>query len=99
VARALVRSSYAGSRAIVTVRRGSARIDVRSSIFCGVREPVPEPLCGFYAAATVRVLELLHVGAVVDVAQCRGTGQPACVLRVRTDGAPATGSSGASDPS
>lgn len=85
VARALVRSSYAGSRAIVKVRRGSASVDVRGSIFCGVRERVPAPLCGFYAVATTRVLELLHVGAVVDVGQCRGTGQTGCVLLVRTD--------------
>jgi len=89
VARGLVKSSYAGSRAIVTVRRGTASIDVRSSIFCGVREPAPAPLCGFYAAATGRVLELLHVGADVDVVQCRGTGQPGCILTVRTESGPA----------
>lgn len=85
VARDLVRASYAGSRALVKVRRGRATIDIRSSIFCGVREPAPLPLCGFYAAATTRVLELLHVGGLVEVVQCRGTGQPGCMLIVRID--------------
>jgi len=100
VSRDLVRRSYSGSRAIVKVRRTAAHVDIRSSIFCGVREPAPAPLCGFYAAAVTRVLELLHVGAVVDVAQCRGTGQPGCVLTVRID-APgqAAGAGAASDAS
>jgi hypothetical protein len=98
VARDLVRASYAGSRAIVKVRSGRATIDLRSSIFCGVREAVPAPLCGFYAAATSRVLELLHVGALVEVVQCRGTGQSGCLLVVRTDGSPAARDAEASNP-
>ncbi len=97
VARDLVKASYAGSRAIVKVRRGTASIDIRSSIFCGVRAPAPAPLCGFYAAATVRALELLHVAAVVEVAQCRATGMPGCVLVVKTGEAPAGAGADASN--
>jgi hypothetical protein len=89
VARDLVRSSYSGSRAIVKVRRGTALVDIRSSIFCGVREPVPAPLCGFYAAAIQRVLDLLQVPVTVAVEQCRGTGQPGCRLVVTPDDLPA----------
>jgi hypothetical protein len=37
LARQLVRNSYRGSRAISKVRGGTARIDVRASIFCSVR--------------------------------------------------------------
>lgn len=84
VARELVRASYTGSRAIVKVRRGAATIDIRSSIFCGVREPVSAPLCGFYAASIQRVLELLHVGSTVNVDQCRATGRQGCLLIVTT---------------
>src|SRR5262245_29746598 len=47
----LVRNSYQGSRVVAKLRKGTARIDVRASIFCMVREPVGHPLCGFYAAA------------------------------------------------
>ena len=57
VSQDLVRRTYSGSRAIVKVRRAAAHMDIRSSIFCGVREPAPAPLCGFYAAAVTRVLE------------------------------------------
>ena len=54
-------SSYQGSRAVSRLRRGTASVDVRSSIFCTVREPVPQPLCGFYAAAFTRLLALFDL--------------------------------------
>lgn len=78
----LVRSSYRGSRAISRLRRGTARIDVRASIFCTVREPVPQPLCGFYAAAFTRLLLLFDMRARAEVVACRGTGETRCVLKV-----------------
>jgi len=81
-ARRLVRTSYTGSRAISRVRRGSARIDVRASIFCTVREPVPHPLCEYYAAAVTRLLGMFNVRAQAEVVACRGTGEPTCVLNV-----------------
>jgi len=80
--RALVRDSYQGSRAISRLRRGTARIDVRASIFCTVREPVPSPLCGYYAAAFTRLMVLFDVGAHIEVVACRGTGKTSCVLNV-----------------
>src|SRR5712692_6450735 len=46
----LVRSSYHGSRVVARLRKSTATIDLRPSIFCTVREPVRRPLCGFYAA-------------------------------------------------
>jgi len=78
----LVRNSYKGSRAILHLRRGTASIDLRASVFCQVREPVPLPLCGFYAAAFTRLLGLFDIGARTDVVACRGTGEPKCVLKV-----------------
>ena len=78
----LVRNSYKGSRAILHVRRGTASIDLRASVFCQVREPVPLPLCGLYAAAFTRLLGLFDIGARTDVVACRGTGEPKCVLKV-----------------
>ena len=82
LARQLVRSSYTGSRAISRFRRGLASIDVRASIFCTVREPVPQPLCGFYAAAFTRLLTLFNMHARAEVVACRGTGETSCVLKV-----------------
>jgi predicted hydrocarbon binding protein len=87
LARRLVRSSYTGSRAVSRLRRGTARVDVRASIFCTVRERVPHPLCGFYAAAFTRLLTLFDIGARTDVVACRGTGETTCILNVTLVGA------------
>ncbi len=76
----LVRSSYAGSRTIASVRQGIAEIDVRSSVFCNVREPVPFHLCGFYAAACTRLWALFDLETQATVVSCRGAGEPACVV-------------------
>lgn len=90
LARRLVRSSYNGSRAISTLRRGIARVDVRASVFCTVRERVPHPLCGFYASAFTRLLALFDIGARTEIVTCRATGEATCVLNVSlTDGQPA----------
>lgn len=78
----LVKNSYQGSRVVARVRRGTARIDVRASIFCTVREPVDYPLCGFYAAAYTRLLSLFNLSHRAEVVACRGTGKPSCVLAI-----------------
>lgn len=73
-ARGLVRATYPGTRAIVRLRAGTASVDLRGSLFCEVREAADGPLCGFYAAAIARVLQLLSVGAGAQVVECRGSG-------------------------
>jgi hypothetical protein len=82
LARDLVRSSYRGSRVISRLRRGTASVDVRASVFCTVREPVMHPLCGFYAAAFTRLLALFDLHAQAEVVGCRGTGKATCTLRI-----------------
>jgi predicted hydrocarbon binding protein len=82
MARRLVRSSCQSSRAISRLRRGTATIDLRASVFCTVREPVGQPLCGFYAAAFARLLSLFNISARADVLGCRATGQTTCVVKV-----------------
>jgi predicted hydrocarbon binding protein len=78
----LVQSSYRGSRAISQLRAGTARVELRASVFCTVREKVPHPLCGFYAAAFTRLLALFDIGASTEVIGCRATGEPTCLLSV-----------------
>src|SRR5688572_4666422 len=75
--RSLVRSTYPGTRAIVRIRKNLASVELRGSLFCEVREASVRPLCGFYAAAIARVLELFAVPAQarVDVCRAAGTGQ------------------------
>jgi hypothetical protein len=74
-ARSLVRSTYPGSRAIVRLRRGTASVDLRGSLFCEVREASALPLCGFYASAIAHVLELFSLRADATVSECRAAGR------------------------
>jgi hypothetical protein len=85
VGRRLVRSTYPGSRAIVRIKGGAASVDLRGSLFCEVREASVLPLCGFYAAAFARVLQLCALSADARVAQCRAaSGRKGCMMLVTT---------------
>jgi len=82
-ARALVRDTYPGSRAIVRMRRGTASVDLRGSLFCEVREASILPLCGFYASAIARVLQQFGLRADARVNECRAGGaRKGCLLSV-----------------
>jgi predicted hydrocarbon binding protein len=85
LAKRLVRGTFKESRAASRLRRGTANVEIRSSIFCTVREPVPQALCGFYAAAFTRLMRLFGVGAQAEVIACRGTGDSICIVRVVLD--------------
>ena len=91
LARAMVRSTYRGSRAIIRWRKGKAAVDLRGSIFCEVRDRVEAPLCEFYASALRRLLLLFSLDAEVGLEQCRATGAGQClmVILVRPEGASA----------
>jgi hypothetical protein len=84
LARKLVRSSYQRSRAVSSVRRGVASVDLHDSVFCTVREPVAHPLCGFYAAAVTELFQRFGLSAVATVSSCRATSAAtaSCVLKM-----------------
>ena len=85
--RALVRATYPGSRAIIRLKRGTASVDLRGSLFCEVREASVLPLCGFYASAIVRVLQLFALQADAHVSECRaGRRRKGCLLSVSVKG-------------
>jgi hypothetical protein len=89
-ARALVRATYPGSRAIIRLKRGVATVDLRGSLFCEVRETSVLPLCGFYAAAIARVLRLFGLRAEARVTECRAAGgRKGCLMAVVVQGAAA----------
>ena len=91
-ARALVRSTYPGSRALTKMKRGVITVDLRGSLFCEVRETSIEPLCGFYASAIGGVLRLFDVSGDARVNECRASGaRRGCVVSVTLAGR-ATGS-------
>lgn len=89
IARAMVRSTYGGSRASVKWRKGRGAVDIRGSLFCEVRDRVRQPLCQFYAAAIRRLMHQFGVEVEVDTEQCRATGAGQClmVVLVRTPAA------------
>jgi hypothetical protein len=82
LAREVVRRTYRDSSAKARLRRGEGTFDVQASIFCGVREPVPQPLCIFYATAVTRLLGLCEIDGVARTAQCRGAGDNGCRIAV-----------------
>jgi predicted hydrocarbon binding protein len=79
-ARAMIRSTYGGSRGIVRWKTGRVEVDIRGSIFCSVREPVGEPLCVFYASAIGRLMRLFQLEVELQTDCCRGTGGGRCVM-------------------
>lgn len=82
-ARTLVRSTYPGTRLITKLKSGTATVDLRGSLFCEVRELSQAPLCGFYAAAIGRLMELFALQVDAQVVACRAAGvRRGCVLAV-----------------
>ena len=89
LAQQIVHHSYRGSGAVARVRDGTASLDLRASIFCTVREPVAQPLCGFYAAVLTRLWLLFDLEGHTEVLACRAIGESTCMLTVtRSNGAP-----------
>lgn len=86
LARRLVRDTYHDSRASCRVRGGLARVTVRKSIFCSVREQAEHPLCAYYASAFGRLLQLFQVGATTEINTCRAMGQSVCVIDLTLSG-------------
>jgi bacteriochlorophyll 4-vinyl reductase len=82
VARDLVTRAYTGSRVRLKVRQRAGSLEIRSSIFCGVREPVAQPLCQFYAAAAVKVLAEAGIDARSEIVTCQATGGGQCHVRI-----------------
>ena len=81
LARRLVHQTYHGSRAIVRWRNGAiGAVDLRGSLFCQVREPVPQHLCEFYVAAIRRLTTLFQLDLDVQTEGCRATGAPRCMI-------------------
>lgn len=82
LARRVVRRSYRGGRAVSMLRKGEGTVTIRGSVFCDVREPGARPLCEYYAAAVVRLFDLVGVEGAARVFTCRGAGDAACVIAV-----------------
>src|SRR5687768_13550419 len=82
LARTMIRSTYGGSRGIVSWRKERGAIDIRGSLFCEVRDPVGQPLCEYYRSAILRVVRLFDVNVDIETEQCRATGAGQCLMVV-----------------
>jgi hypothetical protein len=82
VARWMVRSTYGATHVTVQWKQWRGALDLRSSLFCEVRERVDHPLCEFYAAAFRRLMALFNLEADVVTETCRATGATQCAMSV-----------------
>jgi len=65
------------------MRKEAVSIDLRGSLFCEVREASVQPLCGFYASAISRTLQLFAVPGEAQMDACRAAGGgPVCSMSV-----------------
>ena len=82
IAAAAIRQGYGASRATVRVRRGTARIEIKHSLFCRVREPLAVPQCDFHAAMVMGLLSSFGLPGTFEIERCTGSGDGACVISV-----------------
>lgn len=87
-ASAIVHDSFVGNRVKWRMRRGAARVRVRASVFCEVREPVPQPLCTFYASIFEHMAQSFALPAAVTIDSCRAAGGSICEMQVQFGAAP-----------
>jgi len=78
------------SRAVVRVRHGQARIEIRQSLFCLVRESQRAPQCDFHAAMIAGMVSAFNLSADTKIEGCLAMGSGACVITVDLTGKPAT---------
>jgi hypothetical protein len=87
VAATLVRSISSSSRASSHVHRNQARLEIRSSLFCAVRDTSPVPLCGFYLSMTIETLRQFGILSTGRVEACHASGAGSCVIAIELAGA------------
>lgn len=80
VARWMCRSTYGATEVKVRWHQWRGAVDLRSSLFCEVRERVDHPLCEFYAAALRRLMVSFDLDAEIVTEGCRATGAPQCAM-------------------
>jgi predicted hydrocarbon binding protein len=88
----MARSTYGATDVKVQWKQWRGDVNLLSSLFCEVRDPVAHPLCEFYAAALRRLMHLHELDADVITERCRATGAGQCSMSlvVRPNGAAST---------
>jgi hypothetical protein len=78
----MARSTYGDTDVKVRWQQWRGALDLQSSLFCEVRDPVDAPLCEFYASAIRRMMSLFNLDADVIMEECRATGATRCAMSV-----------------
>jgi len=82
VAQWMVQSTYGDTSVHVHWRQWQGAMELRSSLFCEVRDRVDAPLCEFYASAFRRLMTLFDLDADIVTDACRATGAARCAMSV-----------------
>ncbi len=88
IASRIVRHVCSSSRTSVRVGRGDARLEIRDSVFCAVREPQRLPLCGFYMALAAGTLAAFGVAVRARIDRCHAVDGAHCVISLDLSDAP-----------
>jgi hypothetical protein len=80
VARQIVRDVFSASTASARVGKARARLQVKASVFCRVRDTQTTPLCGFYKALALETLRQFDVGARATIESCCAVQGATCVV-------------------
>jgi predicted hydrocarbon binding protein len=78
----MAQSTYGDTNVKVQWRQWRGSVELKSSLFCEVREHVESPLCEFYASALRRLMSTFNLDADVVMEQCRATGATRCAMSV-----------------
>jgi len=88
VAQWMAQSTYGDTNVKVQWRQWRGAVDLKSSLFCEVRDRVKSPLCEFYASALRRLMSTFNLDADVVMDECRATGATRCAMSVTVRPAP-----------
>jgi len=80
VAKGIVRSIFSATKASSRVRRREARLSIKSSLFCDVREHQRMALCGFYRGVAIATLAAFGIRATGRVESCHAIDEGPCVI-------------------
>ena len=80
IAASAVRTICSTSRVKSRIRGDSAQFDVKTSLFCDVREIQRLPLCSFYGSLAAAMLTRLGLPATAHVEHCRAVDGESCVI-------------------
>jgi predicted hydrocarbon binding protein len=80
-----IRDGYAPTVVNVRVDKTEARVELKDSLFCRVRERHAAPLCEYYAALIAELLTRFDLPCRSSIESCAGTRDAACGIRVHMD--------------